>query len=139
MPRSKGWGLFHWLSLPGLIEILLAIILFDHAIWVQLLVTQNVPLLSRTHIVRHTHHDLDAISVQRFQTVEILLSALYKLAVILILGPAVIAVVAFEMLLIAGAMLNQPSPRVEQERNLCFSLSISERMFSTYKVTPAKK
>lgn len=160
---QQGWGLFHWLSLPAWIEILLAFMLLDLAIWAQHLATHHVPLLWRLHMVHHADRDLDASSALRFHPVEMLLSALYKLAVILILGPAVIAVIAFEVLLNASAMFNHANwalperldrvlrllivtpdmhrihhsvTRGEQNRNFGFCLSIWDRMFGTYKTAP---
>jgi sterol desaturase/sphingolipid hydroxylase (fatty acid hydroxylase superfamily)/rhodanese-related sulfurtransferase len=160
---QHNWGLFHWLNMPGWAEILLAIMLLDLAIWAQHVATHHMPVLWRFHMVHHADRDLDVSSALRFHPIEILLSALYKLAVILIVGPAVIAVIAFEVLLNASAMFNHANwalpdrwdwvlrllivtpdmhrihhstLRAEHDRNFGFCLSLWDRMFGTYKTTP---
>jgi sterol desaturase/sphingolipid hydroxylase (fatty acid hydroxylase superfamily) len=160
---QHGLGLFHWLNLPDWIEIALAVVLFDLAIWAQHVVTHHVPILWRLHMVHHADRDLDASSALRFHPIEILLSALYKLVVILCLGPTVIAVIAFEILLNAAAMFNHANwalpeklDRIlrqaivtpdmhrihhsvllkEHHRNFGFCLSIWDRLFGTYKAAP---
>ena len=160
---EQGWGLFHWLSVPGWIEILLAIALLDLAIWAQHVATHHVPVLWQLHRVHHADRDLDASSALRFHPVEILLSALYKLVVIMILGPAVVAVIAFEIALNASAMFNHANwalperldrvlrlaivtpdmhrihhstLRQEHNRNFGFCLSIWDWIFGTYRAAP---
>ena len=160
---QQDWGLFHALHWPGWLEALLAILLLDFAIWAQHVITHNVPLLWRLHRVHHADRDLDASSALRFHPFEILFSALYKLVIILALGPAIIAVIAFEILLNASAMFNHANLALplrldallrlvivtpdmhrihhsatasEQERNFGFCLSIWDRIFATYKAAP---
>jgi sterol desaturase/sphingolipid hydroxylase (fatty acid hydroxylase superfamily)/rhodanese-related sulfurtransferase len=157
------WGLFNRTDLPTWLEILLAVVLLDLAIWAQHVATHHVPLLWRLHKVHHADRDLDASSALRFHPVEILVSALYKLLIILVLGPAMVAVIAFEILLNASAMFNHANlallPRVdaalrliivtpdmhrihhsiirtEHDRNFGFCLSIWDRLFGTYISAP---
>lgn len=160
---QSGWGVFQWLSLPEWIEILLAIVLLDLAIWAQHVATHHIPILWRIHRVHHADRELDASSALRFHPLEILLSAAYKLAVILALGPALIAVVVFEIVLNASAMFNHANwalpPRIERwlrlgivtpdmhrihhsilrhehNHNFGFCLSIWDRAFGTYCAEP---
>jgi sterol desaturase/sphingolipid hydroxylase (fatty acid hydroxylase superfamily) len=160
---QQGWGLLNALGLPIWFEVLIAIVFLDLAIWAQHAVTHHVPVLWRFHKVHHADRDLDTSSALRFHPLEILLSAFYKLALILILGPAVIAVVAFEVLLNASAMFNHANwalperldqllrlvivtpdmhrihhsvLRAEHDRNFGFCLSIWDRLFGTYRTTP---
>jgi sterol desaturase/sphingolipid hydroxylase (fatty acid hydroxylase superfamily)/rhodanese-related sulfurtransferase len=160
---QQGWGLFNMVALPVWVELVLAVVLLDLAIWAQHVATHHVPLLWRLHRVHHADRDLDASSALRFHPVEILVSALYKLLIILVLGPAVVAVIAFEILLNASAMFNHANlalpPRVdaalrlvfvtpdmhrihhsviqtEHDRNFGFCLSIWDRLFGTYISAP---
>ncbi len=71
-----------------------------------------VPLLWRLHRVHHADLDFDVTTGTRFHPVEILLSMLIKLAVILVLGPPVLAVLLFEVLLNATAMFNHANVRL---------------------------
>jgi sterol desaturase/sphingolipid hydroxylase (fatty acid hydroxylase superfamily) len=160
---QHGWGLFNLVEFPLWLEIGCAVILLDLAIWAQHVVTHHVPLLWRFHSIHHIDRDFDASSALRFHPVEILFSAFYKLALILILGPATLAVIAFEMLLNASAMFNHANwalpekldqvlrlvvvtpdmhrihhsvIRAEHDRNFGFCLSIWDRLFGTYKAMP---
>ncbi|MEM7766701.1 MAG: sterol desaturase family protein [Pseudomonadota bacterium] len=163
LAATLGVGLFHWLELPFWLEVIAAVALLDLAIWFQHLVTHKVPLLWRLHRVHHADRDLDASSALRFHPAEIILSAGYKLAIILLLGPAAIAVLVFEVLLNASALFNHANlalptwldralrtvmvtpdmhrvhhsvRRDEHDTNFGFCLSIWDRAFGTYRAAP---
>ncbi len=104
--ESRGWGLFHLVDWPVWLEILLAVLVFDLAIYLQHVMFHAVPLFWRFHMVHHADLDIDVTTGLRFHTLEILLSALIKLGVVLVVGPAAVAVVAFEVLLNATSMFN---------------------------------
>ena len=101
-----GWGLFNQLDLPTAVEVLLAIVLLDLGIYWQHRLSHAIPLLWRLHRVHHADLDFDCTTGLRFHTLEILLSMLFKWALILLLGPAVIAVLVFEILLNSMALFN---------------------------------
>ena len=71
---SRGIGLFNRLGWPLWLEILLALLLFDLAIWLQHLVTHKVPLFWRFHRVHHADRDMDVTTEMRFHPVEFLAS-----------------------------------------------------------------
>jgi sterol desaturase/sphingolipid hydroxylase (fatty acid hydroxylase superfamily) len=158
-----GWGLFNVLALPLWLEVVLAIILLDLAIWFQHYITHKVPLLWRLHRVHHADRDLDASSALRFHPVEIAFSAAYKLAAAFLIGPAILAAILFEVVLNASAIFNHANwaipPRVdrvlrwiivtpdmhrvhhsvnryEHDTNFGFCLSIWDRIFRTYTSDP---
>lgn len=153
------WGLFNHLALPYWLEVLLAVLLLDLAIYLQHLCMHRVPLLWRLHRVHHADLDIDLTTGSRFHTLEILLSMLIKWGVILVLGPALLAVLIFEMLLSGMAMFNHSNvglpPRLERllrcllvtpdmhrvhhsilrnetDSNFGFNLSLWDRLFKTY-------
>lgn len=153
------WGLFNRLALPYWIEVLLAVLLLDLAIYLQHLCMHRVPLLWRLHRVHHADLDIDLTTGSRFHTIEILLSMLIKWAVIFLLGPALLAVLIFEMLLSGMAMFNHSNVRLpagldrvlrrllvtpdmhrvhhsilrnETDSNYGFNLSLWDRLFRTY-------
>ena len=163
LSSTLGWGLFRLVDWPGWLEIVLAIVLLDLVIWAQHVATHRIPLLWRLHRVHHTDRELDVTSALRFHPFEILFSAGVRLAAILLLGPAIIAVVLFEIILNASAMFNHSSialpDRVdrwlrlfvvtpdmhrvhhstlsgEHNRNFGFFLSIWDRLFGLYKAQP---
>lgn len=162
---QQGWGLFNLISLPGPIELILAILIFDFAIWIQHLVTHKIPLLWRLHRVHHADRDIDVTTAIRFHPVEIALSMLLKIGLVYLLGPSALAIILFEIILNGTAMFNHaniklPLPldralrlvlvtpdmhrvhhsihRHEHDSNYGFALSIWDRLFGTYVAQPAK-
>ena len=156
---DKGWGLFNLLALPFWFEVPAAVLLLDLAIYLQHILMHRVPLLWRLHRVHHADLDIDLTTGSRFHTIEIIISMLIKWVVILLLGPALIAVLVFEVLLNGMAIFNHANvslpPAVERvvryllvtpdmhrvhhsivkreiNSNYGFNLSIWDRMFSTY-------
>ncbi len=104
--ESHRWGLLSLIDWPRWLETILAVIILDLAIYLQHVVFHAVPLFWRLHKVHHADLDLDVTSGVRFHTLEILLSAVIKLAAIAALGPPAIAVIIFEVLLNATSMFN---------------------------------
>jgi sterol desaturase/sphingolipid hydroxylase (fatty acid hydroxylase superfamily) len=162
---DKGWGLFNLLALPFWLEVVAAVLLLDLAIYLQHLLMHRVPLLWRLHRVHHADLDIDLTTGSRFHTIEIIVSMLIKGVVILFLGPALIAVLVFEVLLNGMAIFNHANislpPAVERvvrylfvtpdmhrvhhsvikretNSNYGFNLSIWDRMFRTYIDQPEK-
>jgi sterol desaturase/sphingolipid hydroxylase (fatty acid hydroxylase superfamily) len=159
---TEGWGLFNRLALPGWFAVGASVVLLDLILYLQHVLFHSVPLLIRLHAVHHADADFDLTTGIRFHPIEILISALIKLAVVAALGAPVVAVLAFEVLLNATAMFNhanvslprwlEPQVRrilvtpdmhrvhhsvVEAERNsnYGFCLSVWDRLLGTY--TPA--
>ena len=70
-----------------------------------------VPALWRLHRVHHADLDYDLTTGARFHPIEIVLSMLIKFATILVLGPPVVAVILFEVILNGMAMFNHGNVR----------------------------
>jgi sterol desaturase/sphingolipid hydroxylase (fatty acid hydroxylase superfamily) len=161
---AKGWGLLHALSLPGWIGVCVALLVLDFAIWLQHVASHHVALLWRLHQVHHADVDIDATTALRFHPIEIGLSMLYKSAWVVALGPSVLAVVLFEIILNSCAMFNHANINLppwldrgirtlvvtpdmhrvhhsvighEHNSNFGFNLSIWDRLFQTYTDQPA--
>ncbi|MEM7562904.1 MAG: sterol desaturase family protein [Pseudomonadota bacterium] len=157
------WGLFNYLSWPYWIEFVLALVLMDLAIYLQHWMMHQVPWLWRLHRVHHADLDFDLTTGFRFHTLEILFSMLLKSLVIILLGPAVVAVLIFEMLLNGMAVFNHSNVSLpaslesrirrllvtpdmhrvhhsvvmaETNSNYGFNLSIWDRIFNTYRAQP---
>lgn len=160
LAAQRGWGLFNVTDWNPWVEGVLAVVLLDFAIWVQHVASHRVPLLWRLHSVHHTDRDLDVTSGVRFHPVEIGLSLLWKALVILALGPAVVAVLVFEIVLNATALFTHSNLRLprrvdsvlrslvvtpamhrihhsvvetETNSNYGFNLSVWDRLFRTYR------
>ena len=112
--EAHGWGLFNVLSWPGWIEGLLAFLILDFAIYLQHVITHAVPLLWRLHQVHHTDLDVDLTTGIRFHPIEIVLSALYKAAIVTVLGIDPWIVILFEAVLNASAVYTHGNVRVPE-------------------------
>lgn len=164
LAEARGWGLLNALRLPEGVEIVLAIIVLDLALYAQHVMFHAVPLLWRLHRMHHADLDVDVTTGVRFHTLEILLSMIIKIAVVLALGPSALAVVIFEVLLNAAAMFNHANialparaDRVlrafivtpdmhrvhhsirpeETNSNFGFQVPWWDRLFGTYRAQPA--
>lgn len=156
---DMGWGLFNLLDLPFWFEVTAAVLVLDLAIYLQHILMHRVPLLWRLHRVHHADLDIDLTTGSRFHTIEIIVSMLIKWGVILLLGPALIAVLVFEILLNGMAIFNHANVSLppsldrlvryllvtpdmhrvhhsaikrETDSNYGFNLSIWDRVFRTY-------
>jgi sterol desaturase/sphingolipid hydroxylase (fatty acid hydroxylase superfamily) len=162
---SMGWGLFNHVALPYWLEVTLAVLLLDLAIYLQHRLMHLLPPLWKLHRVHHADLDIDMTTGSRFHTLEILLSMLIKWLVIFLLGPALLAVLIFEILLSGMAVFNHANLRLparldailrrlvvtpdmhrvhhsilrhETDSNFGFNLSIWDRLFNTYIAQPEK-
>jgi sterol desaturase/sphingolipid hydroxylase (fatty acid hydroxylase superfamily) len=156
---AHGYGFLPMLGLPPFVSGVLAFVILDFAIWLEHVVFHKVPLLWRIHRVHHADTGLDLTTGLRFHPLEILLSILWKSAVILTIGAPVVSVLIFEVVLNGAAMFNHANLRLparadrllrrvivtpdmhsihhsaepsETDTNYGFNLSIWDRMFSTY-------
>jgi sterol desaturase/sphingolipid hydroxylase (fatty acid hydroxylase superfamily) len=145
------------------LEIIIAVLVLDVAIYFQHVMFHAVPLFWRLHRMHHADPDFDVTTGARFHPVEIILSMLIKFAVIIFLGPATIAVIIFEILLNATAMFNHGNISIpinidrylrlivvtpdmhrvhhsvdvaETNSNFGFNLPWWDRLFGTYKAQP---
>lgn len=161
---AKQLGVFHQLSAPVWLAVPLTLIVLDCAIYWQHRLMHSVPLLWRLHRVHHSDVALDASSALRFHPLEILLSMLFKMALVAALGAPPIAVLVFEVLLNASALFNHGNVRLplradrvirrlfvtpdmhrihhsvnahETNRNFGFNLALWDYCFGSYCAAPA--
>ncbi len=109
---ANGWGVLNHFKVPFWVAVPLAVIAMDFVIWLQHVMVHAVPALWRLHRVHHADLDYDLTTGARFHPIEIVLSMLIKFAAITVLGPPVVAVVIFEVLLNATAMFNHGNIRL---------------------------
>jgi sterol desaturase/sphingolipid hydroxylase (fatty acid hydroxylase superfamily) len=112
LAQSHGVGLFNMTAGPAWIEVALAILALDAAIWGQHVAFHRVAFFWRFHRVHHADRDIDATTALRFHPGEIVASVLWKAAVVAALGAPVVAVIAFEMLLNACAVFNHANMKL---------------------------
>jgi sterol desaturase/sphingolipid hydroxylase (fatty acid hydroxylase superfamily) len=161
---QKGWGLFNLLALPGWLEVAAAAALLDLVVYWQHRLFHVIPLFWRMHRMHHADLDFDVTTALRFHPFEIVLSMVIKIAAVLILGPAALAVLIFEVLLNGTAMFNHGNVRLplpldrwlrllvvtpdmhrvhhsiegrEYNSNYGFNLPWWDRLFGSYRDQPA--
>ncbi|MDO8140414.1 MAG: sterol desaturase family protein [Candidatus Brocadiales bacterium] len=71
-----------------------------------------VPLFWRIHRMHHADLDFDVTTGIRFHPIEIILSMVIKFAVVVMLGPPVLGVIMFEVILNATSMFNHGNVRM---------------------------
>ena len=160
---EQGWGIFNYYAVPLWLAIVVSVVAMDFFIYLQHVMVHAVPALWRLHRVHHADPDFDVTTGARFHTLEIILSMLIKFAVIMVLGPPVVAVVIFEVVLNATAMFNHSNIRLplaidkvlrwlvvtpdmhrvhhsveddEANSNFGFNLPWWDRLFGTYRNQP---
>lgn len=160
---EKGWGVFNTLEIPYWLSVVASVIAMDFVIYLQHVMVHAVPALWRLHRVHHADLDYDVATGARFHPLEIILSMLIKFATIMVLGPPVLSVVIFEVLLNATAMFNHGNVRMprpidgvlrwlvvtpdmhrvhhsveddEANSNFGFNLPWWDRLFGTYRDQP---
>ena len=161
---ERGAGLFNFFAVPFPLAVALSLLALDLAIYLQHLTFHAVPMLWRVHRMHHADLDFDVTTGSRFHPIEMILSMLIKLAVIVLLGPPVLAVLVFEVVLNATAMFNHSNVRIPQpwdralrwlvvtpdmhrvhhsidesecNSNFGFNLPWWDRLFGTYRAQPA--
>jgi sterol desaturase/sphingolipid hydroxylase (fatty acid hydroxylase superfamily) len=161
--EQRGSGVLHSVAWPQPLEILLAVIVLDLAIYLQHVMFHAVPLLWRLHRVHHADLDFDVTTGTRFHPLEILLSLAIKAGVIMALGASVSAVLIFEIALNLASMFNHANVRIprtvdaalrtvvvtpdmhrvhhsvyhdETDRNFGFCLPWWDHIFGTYRGQP---
>ena len=160
---AHGWGLLNYFNLPYALAVVISVMAMDFIIYLQHVMVHAVPALWRLHRVHHADLDYDVTTGARFHPIEIILSMLIKFATIVVLGPPVVAVIVFEVLLNATAMFNHGNVRLpikfdrilrwivvtpdmhrvhhsveddETNSNFGFNLPWWDRLFGTYRSQP---
>jgi sterol desaturase/sphingolipid hydroxylase (fatty acid hydroxylase superfamily) len=98
------FGLLHRLGVEGWWNVAAAVVALDGVTYFWHRAYHGLPLMWRMHRVHHSDRDLDVTTSGRFHLTEMVLSALFRLGVIAVLGASVASVVIFE---IVFGVLNQ--------------------------------
>ena len=100
--------------------ILLDLVLLDCAIYWWHRINHEIPFLWRFHQVHHLDEFLDTTSGVRFHFGEVILSALFRMGVIMVLGIDLISVVIFETILLVATLFHHSNLAITQrlERGL---------------------
>jgi sterol desaturase/sphingolipid hydroxylase (fatty acid hydroxylase superfamily) len=95
--QSNGFGLLRLFGLPVWLQALLAFVLIDYSLYVWHVLNHKVRFLWRFHNVHHTDLDLGLSTAIRFHFGEMLLSALFRAAAVLLIGAGPVVVLVYEI------------------------------------------
>jgi len=156
-------GLFNYIDFSSITSVILGIFILDLLIYLQHVVMHKLPILWRLHRLHHADLDYDVTTGIRFHPIEIILSLLYKMVIILVLGLDPVSVVIFEVILNGMAMFNHANYKlpdrldrvlrlfvitpdvhrihhssIEDETNSNYGFNICwwDRLFGTYRAQP---
>ena len=161
---ERGYGLFNRIETPYWLAFAVSFVVLDFAVWLSHVASHKVPIFWRIHRMHHSDIDFDVTTAIRFHPIEIVLSMLWKYAVVLALGAPAASVLIFEIVLNGGAMFNHANLRLplwldsalrsvivtpdmhrvhhssdgrETNSNYGFNFSFWDRFFGTYVAQPA--
>lgn len=153
-------GLFHRLDTPFWLAFAASLIVLDLAVYGQHVAMHKLRLLWRLHRVHHADLDVDATTGVRFHPGEAAVSMAWKMALVVALGVAPAAVIAFEIILNATSVFNHSNLRLgpaterllrlllvtpdmhrihhsqardETDSNYGFNFALWDRLFGTYR------
>ncbi len=157
-------GILNQVSLPYFFKVFIGVLVFDLIIYFQHVMFHAVPVFWRLHMMHHADLDVDVTTGLRFHPIEVALSMGIKLAAVVIIGPPVLAVILFEILLNGTSMFNHGNIRLnphvdellrlivvtpdmhrvhhsviirETNSNFGFNFPWWDRLFGTYRAQPA--
>jgi sterol desaturase/sphingolipid hydroxylase (fatty acid hydroxylase superfamily) len=160
---QTGFGLFNVVSVPFWLAALVCFVLLDFAVWLEHVLSHKWQWLWRIHRVHHSDTGFDVTTALRFHPLEIIISMVWKGAVVALLGAPVLAVLIFEVVLNGSAMVNHANIKLplgldrfvrlaivtpdmhrthhsqnvsETNSNYGFNFSFWDRLFRTYRPNP---
>jgi sterol desaturase/sphingolipid hydroxylase (fatty acid hydroxylase superfamily) len=164
LANERGVGLLNAFPVPYPLAMILSLLALDLMMYLTHLMFHAVPALWRAHRVHHADVDFDVTTGVRFHPIQVVLSVPIKLAVILVLGPPVLAVLVFEVMFNAVSAFTHANVRLPQavdrvlrwvivtpdmhrlhhsvdatetNSNFGFALTWWDRLFGTYRTQPA--
>lgn len=156
-------GLFHHVDVPFILTFIICFVILDFIIWLEHVASHKIPLLWRIHRMHHSDAGFDVTTALRFHPIEIMLSMVWKILVIALMGAPAIVVLLFEIVLNGMAMFNHANIKLsswldriirpffvtpdmhrvhhstnplETDSNYGFNFSLWDRLFKTYNDQP---
>jgi sterol desaturase/sphingolipid hydroxylase (fatty acid hydroxylase superfamily) len=161
--RQNGWGLLYYWQVPMVPAMIIGVLFLDLVVYLQHLLFHVAPTLWRLHMVHHADLDIDVTTGLRFHPIEIIISMFIKMAAVAAMGPPVLAVLIFEIILNGTAMFNHGNVKLpiaadaflrllvvtpdmhrvhhsvairETNSNFGFNFPWWDRLFGTYRAQP---
>jgi len=161
---QEGVGLFNLIDAPYWLAFAVSVTVLDFAVWLSHWAVHKIPILWRVHRMHHSDIDFDVTTAIRFHPIEIILSMVWKYAIVLALGAPAAAVLVFEIILNGVSLFNHSNVKLstgidrilrlvivtpdmhrvhhstnmnETNSNYGFNFSFWDRIFKTYVDQPA--
>lgn len=161
--ETNGWGLFRSVGLAPFLAGVISFVLLDFAVWLEHVASHKIPVLWRIHRMHHADTGFDLTTGLRFHPFEIVLSMVWKAAIVVALGAPVLSVLIFEIVLNGTSMFNHSNARLplrldrwlrpvivtpdmhrvhhsidmrETDSNYGFNFAFWDRLLGTYKAQP---
>jgi sterol desaturase/sphingolipid hydroxylase (fatty acid hydroxylase superfamily) len=162
--NKTSWGILNQIPLPYALNVFIGVLALDLIIYGQHVLFHSVPLFWRLHMMHHADLDIDVTTGLRFHPIEFMLSMCIKIGAVIVIGPPVMAVILFEILLNGTSMFNHGNIRMplhvdrmlrlvvvtpdmhrvhhsviikETNSNFGFNFPWWDRIFGTYRDQPA--
>lgn len=158
-----GFGLLHWIPLPGPARWVAALLLFDLWTYLWHRAAHTMPHLWNVHRVHHSDAAMDVTTANRFHALEILISSVLRIPLVALLGLRMPEIVLYETLLqfvvqfqhanirlpavvdaaLRGLVVTPFLHRIHHSRwqpetdsNFSSLFSVWDRLFRTYRLKP---
>jgi sterol desaturase/sphingolipid hydroxylase (fatty acid hydroxylase superfamily) len=95
---ERGWGLLHYLTLPGWINVFISFLAFDLVLFVRHWLDHHSSLLWRLHRLHHTDDDVDVTTTLRFHPIDMILTVSLDASLTAVLGVPPLAVVTYRLI-----------------------------------------
>ena len=109
---EHGFGLLHWVPLPGWLAGAVGFLLMDWAYYWWHYANHLVPFFWRFHNVHHTDLDLDLSTAARFHFGEIILSVPFRAAIVALFGVPFFALLVFELCFESASLFHHSNWRL---------------------------
>ena len=106
------WGLLNHTSLSPLFSFFISYLLLDLKAYGRHLLFHKIPFAWRFHQIHHSDLDVDVTTGQRFHPGETLISFVFDLIFIVLIGPSFVAVFTFDSFIFIFSFINHANIRV---------------------------
>ncbi len=112
--KNQQWhfGLSYLYSLPRWIEAVITFVLLDYSNYIWHILLHKLPFLWRFHLVHHTDLDVDLTTAFRFHFGEMIASALFRGAAVLLIGTSPAIVLIYEIAFEAATQFHHSNTKI---------------------------
>jgi sterol desaturase/sphingolipid hydroxylase (fatty acid hydroxylase superfamily) len=110
--REAHFGVLNVIPMPPWLHGVLTFLLMDYLLYVWHVLSHKVPFLWRFHNVHHTDLDLSVLTAIRFHFGEMILSGVFRVAGVLLLGGGAVAVLVYEVIFEASVAFQHSNWRL---------------------------